>query len=76
MLFDHFHKGVCRNAPHTVQIVEKTGWWLENCMWCIDVSITLKRKQSDKERMLKLQTVFLQGFNSGLGDYLSKEDTH
>ena len=45
-------------------------------MWCIDVSITLKRKQSDKERMLKLQTVFLQGFSSGLGDYLSKEDTH
>ena len=41
-------------------------------MWCIDVSITLKRKQSDKKRMLKLQTVF----SSGLGDDLSKEDTH
>ena len=39
MLFDHFHKGVCRNAPHTVQIVENRMIIreLHVVYWCVNI---------------------------------------
>ena len=76
ILSDHFHKGVCRNASFTVQILEKlegNGRTKRNAM---DASITAIRKRKEKEWMLKMRTVFPYGLNDRLGDDFVKEDTH
>ena len=55
ILSDHFHKGVSKNTPYVVQILEKLDGNREGACVALDVSITSKIKQSEKESMLNLR---------------------
>ena len=57
---------MCKNAPYTVLILEKSSTSIAS----------KKKKQREKEWMLKLQTVFLYGLKDRLGDGLVKEERH
>ena len=76
VLSNHFHKGICKGASFTVQILEKlegNGRTSRNAM---DASITSLRKRKEREWMLKMRTVFPYGLNDRIADDFVKEDTH
>ena len=49
ILSDHFDKRVCKNAVHTVKILEKLDVNWRSAYGALDSSITSKRKQKEKE---------------------------
>ena len=48
------HKGVCKNAPYIVQILQKVDGSGRAARGALDTSVTSKRKQREKQWMLKL----------------------
>ena len=47
ILSNHFHKGVCKNTPATVQILEQIDGNGRAGIGALDVSVTWKRKKME-----------------------------
>jgi hypothetical protein len=68
ILSEHFTSGLCKDAPYSVQILEKlegNGKTINN-VW--DPSMTKLRKERELHWMLKLRTVYPYGLNDRVGD--------
>ena len=64
-----------KNAPYAILILEKLNVTGRTAKGAHDASVTSERNQTWKYLMLRLPTVFFDGFNNPLGYHFIKEDT-